>query len=120
MSERDTKVLGVVANVANKQTMLCSGNSCIVAESEQKIKEYIKRQLGDNQANFQFSKVRYGQILKDLKLGGSYSFDFGAYSKFYPLAIQDGLNLVPLESNKPAVPGDTFVEYFKVELLKKH
>ena len=119
MNQRDTKVLGVVANVANKQTMLCSGDSCIVAESEQKIKEYIKRQLGDNQTTFQFSKVRYGPILKALKLGGSYSFDFGAYSKFHPLAVEDGLKLVPLKSNKPAIPDDTFVEYFKIELIKK-
>jgi hypothetical protein len=45
-------------------------------------------------------KVRFGDIIKGMKVGGKYAFDKEAYEKFYPLGKSAGLQLQKADFNE--------------------
>ena len=88
--------------------MLCDGDSCIVAGSEASMKRYISDIAGDQSGDYNISKARYGQISQALKLGTAYSFDSESFSRFCPLAVEDGMkmiNFTPDNQDKSDGPG---------------
>ena len=94
MSDRDSKVLGFVASIPGTINMFCDGDSCIVAGSETQMQNYIAVMNSNHKAKYRIIKVRYGQVVQAMKLGGAYSFDREAFSRLAPLAQQDGIDLV--------------------------
>ena len=94
MSDRDSKVLGVVAFIPGTINMLCDGDSCIVAGSEKQMQDYIAAMSFGPKAKYRITKARYGQVVQAIRLGGAYSFDREAFSRLAPLAQQDGIDLV--------------------------
>lgn len=93
-ADKHTKVLGYVSRCPGSINMLCDGDSCIVAGSEAAMKRYISDMAGDKSGDYNISKARYGQILQALKLGAGYSFDSESFSRFCPLAVEDGMEMI--------------------------
>jgi hypothetical protein len=119
MSGKDTKVLGYVAVKPGTINVLCDGDACIVAGSEKKMNEYIKTLSVDRNAKYQISKARYGHVLKAMKLGGVYSFDQESYSRFYPLACEDGIELVDFTPDNQERPNGTAISLMRVQWISK-
>ncbi len=94
MADRDTKVIGYFA-YASPEEVACDGEACMIAGSEAAMKRYLSISDPGNIHRQTIKKTRFGEIMKGLKLGGSYSFDEDAYNRFYPLAKQVGM---PIEA----------------------
>ena len=119
MSDKDTKVLGYVAVRVGTINVLCDGDSCIVVGAEKKMNEYIKTLSVDRNAKYQISKARYGHVLKVMKLGGVYSFDQESYSRFYPLASEDGIELVDFTPDNQERPDGRAISLMRVHWISK-
>jgi len=120
MSDRNTKVLGYVAQRPGTPDVVCDGDSCIVAGSERKMNEYIKAFSNNLSINYQISKARYGHVLKVMKLGGAYSFDEESYSRFYLLACRDGMELVDFTPKNHKAPDGPSISLMRVQWIEKH
>ncbi len=119
MSDKDTKVLGYVARKPGTLNTLCDGDSCIVAGSENKMKEYIRTVSRNPDGNYEITKARYGHVLMAMKLGGAYSFDNESYERFRPLAIQDGMETVDFTPKKQKKPDGPAISLMRVEWRAK-
>ena len=117
MSEKDTKVLGYVAIIAGTQSILCIGESCIVAASEEKMKEYIRKDPNSNKLKFEFSKARFGHVRLAMSLGGAYAFDKDSYIRFYALGILEGLNLNPFPNVQNLKPNPKTQTFMMIQLI---
>lgn len=104
MSDKETKVLGFIAVVPGSISVLCDGDSCIVIGSEKALKQYIKLSATDPDVGYRITKARYGHVLKAMKMGGAYSFDRASFSRFCPLAAEDGIDLVDFTPTDQAEP----------------
>ena len=90
---RHRKVIGYFAIRTGSPNIICDGDACVIAGTEQAMKRYILDLAGDKPGNYTVRKTRYGEILQGMQMGGVYTFDKRAYNKFLPLARADGLNL---------------------------
>lgn len=120
MSGRDTKVLGFVALKPGTPNVVCDGDSCIVAGSEKRMNEYIKAFSNNPDTKYQTSKARYGHVLKVIKLGGAYSFDEESYSRFCPLAREDGMELVAFTPKNDKRADGPSISLMRVQWTVKH
>ncbi len=101
MSDRETKVLGFIAAAPGGADVLCDGDSCVVMGSEKSIKQYVEMSdPSSSSTGYRISKARYGHVLKAMKMGGAYSFDREAFSRFCPLAREDGIDVVDFASKE--------------------
>ncbi len=92
----DHKVIGYFAYHPGGE-VICDGDSCIIAGSEEKMKSYIE-DFGKNTKNTKkptIKKTRFGEIKRGMELGGAYSFDEESYSRFHPPARKAGINAGP-------------------------
>jgi hypothetical protein len=89
------KVIGYFAYL-DGGNVICDGDSCIIAGSEEKMKKYILIQ-GPNADihKITIKKTRFGEIKQGMDLGAAYSFDEEAYSRFYPIAQKHGIKIGP-------------------------
>jgi len=94
MGSKDTKVLGYIAAQPGTINVLCDGDSCIIAGSEKQMSEYITAFAVNPKAEYRISKARYGHVLQAMKMGAPYSFDRESFSRFCPLAHEDGIEVV--------------------------
>ena len=93
--EKDSKVIGFVAQKSGTVNLICDGDSAIVAGSEKKMRDYVENmEKRLTKPGYEIKKARYGHILKCLKLGASYSFDEESYSRFYPLAKDENKKVI--------------------------
>lgn len=115
MSDKESKVIGFIAQRKGTIDLLCDGDSAIVAGSERKIREYISTSMGGSVSNYEVKKARYGHILQCLKLGAAYSFDEESYNCFYPLAMQEGRELVEFGKDANQASGKTGLHLLRVE-----
>ena len=78
--DMDSKVVGYVSYTS--KGMLCVGedHACLVAGSIASLRERFGAEK-----NAQIVKVRFGEIVSVIDLGGPYAFDLPAYRRFYPL-----------------------------------
>ena len=107
MGDKSTKVLGYVAVVPGTINVLCDGDSCIVAGSEKLMRDYIASFCRARTAEYHVRKARYGHVLQSMKLGAAYSFDAESFSRFSPLAREDGIEPVdytPANRGRPDGP----------------
>lgn len=89
MSNFDTKVIGFIS-LADKLNLFCSGDACVVAGSEQAMKNYIQKSGPENANELKIRKTRFQEIIAGLQAGGAYAFDKESYQRFQPLAIKSG------------------------------
>ena len=95
--------------------VFCDGDACVIADTEEKIKDYLKELPGNSMDIIK--KTRFGEIVKGLRLGGAYAFDQGSYSRFFDLAKINGLNDLPekesFSKNDPAVG----MHFIRIQIL---
>lgn len=92
MSKFDSKVIGYIS-LFDKLNLFCSGDACVVAGSEKAMEGYIHKANLDNKDDLNIKKARFKDIVAGLIAGGAYAFDRESYSRFQPMAIQDGHDL---------------------------
>lgn len=119
MSDKDTKVLGYIAVQSGTINVLCDGDSCIIAGSEKQMQEYIAVFTVDSKTEFRITKARYGQVLQAMKLGGAYSFDRESFSRFCPLAREDGFELVDFTPDIQFKPDGPALSLMRVQWIPK-
>ncbi len=90
----DSKVIGYFAYFS-KQLVFCDGDACIIAGSEEKMREYISKMNSQEVTKYTIKKTRFGEIMAGVNLGAAYCFDEEAYNRFYPFAQKQGLDIGP-------------------------
>jgi len=90
----DHKVIGYFAYHRGGE-VICDGDSCVIAGSEEKMKAYIAASAGEITKKPTIKKTRFGEIKRGMELGGAYSFDEESYSRFHPVARKAGINAGP-------------------------
>lgn len=88
--ETSSKVIGYFA-YNDFGEVFCSEDACIVAGSEELIREYFE----DKQSSIDgvvIKKIRFGEIMDGMRERVEYAFDREAYSRFFPLAKGSGLS----------------------------
>ncbi|MFQ5630217.1 MAG: hypothetical protein ACE5I1_15720 [bacterium] len=104
----------------SKSEIVCDGDSCVIAGSEKKIRDYISTIEGAKATTHTIKKTRFGEILTGMKAGAPYSFDEEAFNRFYPLAQKEGLEIGPQDfSRKPpkGTPPSAF-HFVRVQMMK--
>ncbi len=115
MGSKDTKVLGYIAVQPGTINVLCDGDSCIIAGSERQMIEYIRAFAANPKAVYHISKARYGHVLQAMKMGGAYSFDRESFSRFSPLAHEDGIEIVDFTPDIQHRPDGPAISLMRVQ-----
>jgi len=113
MSDRHTKVIGYFA-YASPTEVVCTDEACVITGSEEAMKDCIIEIDPDGRKKNTIKKTRFGEILKGLQLGAAYAFDEESFSRFYPLAKQEGLDVAEADFKKQKSEGWRF---FTVQLI---
>ena len=106
-TDRRSKVIGYFAYLSPEQ-VVCTGDACVVSGSESSMQNYLKELNPNRTAKPTIRKTRFGEILDGIGLGGAYAFDAEAYTRFYPLAREEGLDVVDAEFESAKKSGDRF------------
>ena len=88
-AKTESKVIGYFA-YNNFGEIFCSEDACIVAGSEELMREYFgneKRSVDEV-----IRKIRFGEIMDNMREGVEYAFDRESYGRFSPLAKASGLS----------------------------
>jgi hypothetical protein len=112
LKRAEDKVIGYLAYKTLRE-VLCDGDSCIIAGSQSKLREYVKKMYSGG-TEMTIQKVRFGEIKRGLDFGGAYSFDEEAYNRFYPLASKAGINVGKEDFSGPTPTGFHFVRVQKL------
>lgn len=86
-----TRVVGVYAHFGPGKVLLYE-NGCVVAGSEELIKQYARSLANRPAKGMRISKLRFGEVYEGLKTGAAYAFDKRSYSRFYSLARRAGVD----------------------------
>ena len=119
MSDRESKVLGYIAMVPGTINVICDGKSCVVAGSEKLMQRYISVFSSDRDLHYEIKKARYGQVIQAMKLGGVYSFDEESYSRFFPLAQEEGIRLVDFTPDSRCKPDGSAIHLMQVRWIPR-
>lgn len=99
-----TKVIGYFSHT--DENVFCDGDACIIAGSEELMKGYLRNLSGNDERDV-IQKVRFGEVLEGLRLGGAYAFDEESYGRFFHLAnrnkVKDVLTKEPVSGPAPAM-----------------
>jgi hypothetical protein len=88
-----SRVIGYFS-YSDRRNVLCDGDACIIAGSEELMKSYLQRISKDNKKDI-IRKTRFGEILDGLKQGGAYAFDAQSYNRFLHLSKINGMTGLP-------------------------
>lgn len=86
---KDDPLIGYVGT--NGTTVVCKGNACIVAGSEEQMARFV--QDSPASASLRIEPASFSTILRVYLMGEAYCFDELAYSRFLPLGRAMGLPL---------------------------
>ncbi len=114
MGDKESKVIGFIAQRKGSASLLCDGDSAVVAGSESKMRSYLATVAGGSPENYVLKKTRYGDILRCLELGAAYSFDEQSYDRFYPLAAQEGKKVVEFGKGTGDLPAKSGLHLLQV------
>lgn len=91
------------------------GEECIVAGTEELMKIYLRRLDNPELDKIVIKKIRLNEIMDNLFMGVTYSFDKESYGKFLPLAeINEVENLLPADKFLEESP--TGLDFITVKL----
>ena len=108
LANRETKVIGYFAYASSMQ-VVGTGKACTIAGSEQAMREYLQELDPDALRRHTIRKTRFGEIMEGIRLGGAYAFDEQSYSRFLPLARDEGLNVAEADFEAARQRGDRFL-----------
>jgi|APIni6443716594_1056825.scaffolds.fasta_scaffold1564007_1 hypothetical protein len=101
MSSTDLKVIGYIASESRIKVICTDVDACLIAGSEKDMNRYLIELEADTSV-LTIRKIRFGDIIKGMKLGGKYAFDKISYERFFPLGKQLGLQLLEADYNEKA------------------
>lgn len=90
-SDESSRVIGVYAYSGPGSVFLYE-DGCVVAGSEELIKQYLKALAEGPATSIKVSKIRFGELYAGLKSGAVYAFDRQSYGRFYALARRAGID----------------------------
>ena len=90
-SDESTRVVGVYAYSGPGSVFLYE-DGCVIAGSEELIKQYLAALSSDPVTGIKISKMRFGELFAGLKSGATYAFDRQSYARFYTLARRAGID----------------------------
>ncbi len=100
MREIDSKVIGYIASETKIKVICTDLDACLIAGSKEKMSLYLIELEVKDISILTIRKVRFGDIIKGMKLGGKYAFDKQAYNRFFPLGKKLGLQLIEADFNE--------------------
>jgi hypothetical protein len=110
------KVIGFFAYRERSQVISVEKDACLIAGSDEAMRQYIRDLTGMLPDKFTIRKTRLGEILDGVSAGAAYAFDEEAYSRFLPLARGAGLPAAEADFEKARLEGRQFfrVRFFRV------
>ena len=108
LADRNTKVIGYFAH-SSPTHVVCTGRACVIAASEQAMRDYLREIDPGNRTSHTIRKTRFGEIIQGMRLGGAYAFDSESYTRFYPLARTEGLKVAEADFETARQRGDKFL-----------
>ena len=94
------KVIGYFS-YTNPGKVICDGDACVIAGSEDLMKIYISRKSGGGGNKDIIKKTRFGEIINGMNKGGAYAFDEEAFARFLPIAKLNKLRGLPEDGSVP-------------------
>ena len=88
---KDETIIGYFA-ATNMGDVVCDGPACIIAGSYKTMKDYLATSKTKPRGTVKIIKTRFGEILSGMRFGAAYSFDAESYSRFLPLAQEQGMD----------------------------
>src|SRR3954454_7912611 len=85
------KVIGFFAYRTRYLVVCAEPDACIIAGSEDAMKQYIRELDAPHAEQYTIRKTRFCEILDGLALSAAYAFDKESYGRFFPLARETGL-----------------------------
>lgn len=104
----NSKVIGYFAYHLPAE-VVCDGDACVIAGSEESMRDYIKSVSSVSLKRNTIKKTRFGEIIDGIKRGGAYAFDEQSYNRFFPLANKVGFNLKVEDFSMRTETGHHFV-----------
>ncbi len=114
MGDSETKVVGYFAYRSRLEVVCTDVDACVIAGSEQAMKDYLLEECLQTPAETTIRKTRFGDIKQGLSVGAAYAFDRESYARFYPLARQVGMSVSEADFDYVESKGNRF---FTVRLL---
>ena len=114
MSIHDTKVIGFFAYAFPSEVVCTDGAACIITSSQKSMEMYLAELDPQNNRKRTIKKTRFGEIMQGMQLGAAYAFDEDAYNRFYPLAIEVGLDVKPADFKEKKREG---LRFFTVQII---
>ena len=108
MNNSQSKVIGVFAYRGRSEVICVEKDACLIAGSDEAMREYIRNLTGMPADRFTIRKTRLGEILDGVSAGAAYAFDEEAYSRFLPLARAAGLPVAEADFEKARSEGRQF------------
>ena len=93
------KVIGYFS-YTNSGVVLCDGDACVIAGSEELIKNYLSRKSSVSSKDI-IKKTRFGEIINGMNKGGAYAFDEEAFARFLSVAKLNKLPGLPDDCSVP-------------------
>ena len=115
MNGSNHKVIGYFAIRRGSPYILCDGDACVIAGSEQSMNSYIVKLANDKPSNYKVKKTRYGEIVKGMRMGAVYTFDKKAYKRFFPLAKAEGAPVMDFKFEDDEKPHEDAVRLMRVK-----
>ncbi len=109
------KVIGYFAIRRGSPYILCDGDACVIAGSEELMNSYIVKLADDKPSNYKVKKTRYGEITKGMRMRAVYTFDKKAYERFFPLAKAEGQPMVEFKFEDDEKPHVDAVRLMRVK-----
>lgn len=88
-----SKIIGYFSYTA-AGNVSCDGDACIIAGSEELIKQYLEKMPKSSQRDI-IKKTRFGEIIEGLRRGGEYAFDEESYKRFLHFAKMNKMTDLP-------------------------
>jgi hypothetical protein len=108
------KVVGYFS-YSDEGSVFCDDDACIIAGTDGLMHSYIKRMLSKHEKPGVVKKIRFGEIVNGLQLGGAYAFDKEAYVVFFSLAIQYGITDLPELNSVCTEPSPDGLDFIRIQ-----
>jgi hypothetical protein len=93
MVKQSHKIIGHIAFDSQNKIVLTNDKATIVAETGDVLSAYISINFPHLTSQVKTKKITYGQIHNLLEKGKRYAFTKESYERFYPIGVENNLNL---------------------------
>lgn len=111
----ESKVIGYFAYFNSDNKVVCDGDSCVIAGSEDNMLSYLLNTYSKNEIKRDviIKKTRFGEVYQGLMAKGAYSFDREAYERFFAVASKINID-IPDPSEFDLYKTDSKMHFLKI------